>query len=97
MKIKYLGPRDQVIVAPYGQHWQGEIKDYPDKFGEELLASMKTNRFEEVKEAAVLEKPPAAGLEEKTVAELTAMLQEKGVEIPPKARKADLIRLLEEV
>ena len=35
-----------------------------------------------------------APLEEKTIAELTAMLEEKGVEVPPKTRKAELIEMV---
>lgn len=43
---------------------------------------------EEPKEAKVIE------LEDMTVADLTKMLEESGIEIPKKAKKADLIDLL---
>jgi len=36
----------------------------------------------------------AEELEEMTVAKLTAMLEEKGVEVPPKTRKAELIEMV---
>jgi len=48
MKIKYLGPSPSVNVAPYGAHKKEEIKDYPDKFGEALLATSKKQKFEAV-------------------------------------------------
>ena len=41
---------------------------------------------------AVGESP--VSLEDMTVAKLTAALEEKGVEVPPKTRKADLIEML---
>jgi len=46
MKIKYLGPRDKVNVEPYGPQKQNEVKEYPDDFGEELLATSVKQRFE---------------------------------------------------
>lgn len=48
MLIKYLGPSDEVIVAPYGPHKKDAVKEYPDDFGAELLASSKKQKFEEV-------------------------------------------------
>lgn len=94
MKIKYLGPMNRVIVAPYGDHFKDQVKDYPKEFGEELLATSLKQQFEVVGKSA--EEPDEDSLELKTVAELTAMLKEKGIEVPPKARKAELIALLEQ-
>jgi len=54
MKIKYLGPRAAVEVAPFGPHGIGEIKDYPDEFAEELLKTSKRQEFE----AVAARKPP---------------------------------------
>jgi len=38
--------------------------------------------------------PEELSLEERTVAELTAMCEERGIEVPKKAKKAELIELL---
>jgi|GEM_PF-3563333 len=46
MKIKYLGPGAAVDVAPYGRHAAGEVKEYPDDFAEELLATSHRQQFE---------------------------------------------------
>ena len=46
MLIKYLGPSDSVNVAPFGPHGKGEVKDYPDGFGKELLATSQKQQFE---------------------------------------------------
>ena len=57
MKIKYLGPIPLpekleggmwVNVHPYGQHDIDTVKEYPDDFGKELIATSKTQNFEEV-------------------------------------------------
>ena len=48
MKLKYLGPRDQVLVEPYGRHWQDKVKEYPDDFAEALLATSVRQKFEAV-------------------------------------------------
>jgi hypothetical protein len=49
MKIKYLGPGSFVNIAPYDRHEKGEIKEYPDDFGKELIATSKAQKFEVVK------------------------------------------------
>lgn len=46
MKVKYLGPRQVVEVSPYGSHWAGEIKDYPEAFARDLAATSSRQRFE---------------------------------------------------
>jgi|GEM_PF-3044484 len=46
MKIRYLGPSPSVNVGEFGPHYKDEVKDYPDKVGEELLATMRKQRFE---------------------------------------------------
>lgn len=51
MKIKYLGPSPEVNIEPYGPHRKDEAKDYPDDFGQELLATSKRQKFEEIIEA----------------------------------------------
>lgn len=86
MKIRYLGPGDAVVVGGFGPHRRGEVKDYPDDVGEELLATSVKQRFE-----AVHPSP-----DEMTVKELTAALEAEGVEVPKGAKKADLVSLLKE-
>ena len=60
MKIKYLGPIPLpekleggmwVNVHPYGQHDIDTVKEYPDDFGKELIATSKTQNFKEVIDA----------------------------------------------
>jgi hypothetical protein len=48
MKIKYLGPGDSVEVGGFGRHLRGQVKDYPEEAGRELLATSKRQQFEEV-------------------------------------------------
>lgn len=86
MKIKYLGPNDHVVVGSYGVHYRDEIKEYPDDFAKELLATSVRQRFE-----------GEGSIESKTVAELTTILEAAGIEIPPKARKAELIEMLKKL
>jgi hypothetical protein len=45
MKIRYDGPGSFVNVHPYGQHLKDEIKEYPDDFVKELLATSKAQKF----------------------------------------------------
>jgi hypothetical protein len=46
MKIIYHGPQDKVNVAPYGEHFKGQVKEYPDPFGRELLETSRRQQFE---------------------------------------------------
>jgi len=48
MKVKYLGPRAQIKVHPYGWHKAGETKDYPEEAGRELVETGVRQRFEAV-------------------------------------------------
>jgi len=89
MKVKYLGPGSSVNVHPYGAHAEGETKDYPEDFTRELLLTSRENRFE-------VEEPPEEPGDERTVKELLAELEARGIEAPKNARKADLARLLED-
>jgi hypothetical protein len=50
MKIRYLGPMDRVYVVPYGPHYRDEIRNYPDSFARELLATSTKQHFEAVDE-----------------------------------------------
>jgi len=59
MFIKYLGPSDSVNVGGYGSHAKAEVKEYPDEFGEELLATSKKQKFEVVKGAGAKAKVEA--------------------------------------
>jgi len=45
MKITYLGPSQAVIVHPFGEHRKNETKEYPDSFGEELIATSRKQQF----------------------------------------------------
>ena len=58
MKIKYLGPAESVNVEPHGPHRQGEVKDYPADFGEDLLATSKKQQFELVGDSGRDSPPP---------------------------------------
>lgn len=49
-KIRYLGPSDEVNVAPNGPHRRGEVKEYPDDFGMHLIRTSHRQRFEIVQE-----------------------------------------------
>lgn len=51
MKIRYLGPRQSVGVAPYGPHVAGEIKDYPEEFARNLIGTSRRQQFEIVEES----------------------------------------------
>ena len=145
MKIKYLGPPPEVNVAPYGPHKQDEVKEYPDEFAEDLLATSKKQHFEAIEHKqggkgespstgsgsraeskdeqpqapspsvvssgsndsgpkgeieAVSEEKPAIipveiPLEDLTVAQLIQRCENCGIQVPKKARKAELIKLLE--
>ncbi len=48
MQIKYVGPSPSVIVHPYGVHMKDKVREYPDDFGEELLATSHKQNFEQV-------------------------------------------------
>ena len=50
MDIRYCGPRDHIMVVPYGVHNKDEIKEYPDEFGQDLLDTSTRQRFELVEE-----------------------------------------------
>lgn len=50
MKLKYIGPLVAFSHAEYGHHVQGMVKEYPDDFAEELLATTKRQIFEVIKE-----------------------------------------------
>jgi len=60
MKIRYLGCRrpngelvgDSVGVGGFGSHLRGEVKDYPEDVGQELLATMRRQKFELVEDEA---------------------------------------------
>lgn len=48
MDVIYLGPSESVNVAPFGDHRKGQLKQYPDEFGADLIATSKKNKFEAV-------------------------------------------------
>jgi len=50
MFIRYLGPREEIDLPPHGRHLRGQLKDYPEDFGKELLATSKRQVFEVVVE-----------------------------------------------
>lgn len=89
MKIKYLGPIPLpekleggmwVNVHPYGQHDINEVKEYPDDFGEELLATSKSQRFEQI-----IENQP-----EEKLAEETGEATQEAVESPVEEEKEQI-------
>jgi len=87
MQVKYCGPRKEIIVAPYGPHRKGDVKEYPDDFAEELMATSKKQQFEAV------DPPSAPPEDEMTVAQLKEVLDGLGIEYDDKAKKAELIEL----
>lgn len=89
MKIKYTGPRDVINVAPYGLHGKDEVKDYPDEFGEDLLATSKKQKFEAV------DGIKTGALNDMTVKELKALLDKREVSYDATATKSKLIALVE--
>lgn len=48
MKIKYNGPGAFVMVEPHGMHKKGEVKEYPDDFGANLIETSRKQKFEVV-------------------------------------------------
>jgi len=58
-KIRYLGPADQVNVAPYGPHRRGEVKDYPDDFAMHLIRTSHRQHFE-IAQDSIEERPDNA-------------------------------------
>jgi len=61
MKIVYLGPSPEVNVGGYDDpHRRGEIRDYPDAIGKELLDSKK-QRFVTKEDHDALAEAAAAG------------------------------------
>jgi len=61
MKVKYLGPRDGVHVEPYGVHLKNQVKDYPDDFADDLIATSQKQQFK-----AMETRKPAAAPEKKS-------------------------------
>ncbi len=63
MKIRYIGPCDRVNVAPYGEHRQDEVREYPDDFAANLLKTSVRQVFEVVEtEPPEAETPQVSGL-----------------------------------
>jgi len=60
MKIKYLGPSSSVNIGGYPSQKKGEIVDYPDEFGIELVATNKKQKFVHMK-GPEKNKPAAKG------------------------------------
>lgn len=92
MLINYLGPSDFVRVPPYGRHWQDQVKEYPDEFGADLLASSTKQQFEEVDDGVVTETPDLADMTVKELKELAAKLE---IDVDAKAKKNDLVAAIE--
>lgn len=68
MRVRYKGPREFINVGlgDVGsvKHFKGEIEQYPDDIGKELLKSRK-NKFEEVKEDKKPDNKPSQKTDEK--------------------------------
>jgi hypothetical protein len=94
MKIKYLGPSQSVTVIPYGRHLKNKVKDYPDDFGEKLMATSVRQQFEAVDDGVITQADQRIAA--MTVPQLTALCKELEIEVPTGARKADLVALIEE-
>lgn len=81
-----------VNVAPYGSHAKDEAKDYPDEFGEDLLATSKKQKFEAI-DGIIAE---TGELTDMTVKKLKVLLDKLEVPYDAKATKSDLVSLVEE-
>jgi len=62
MDVKYLGPRDSVMVSPYGLHRKNQVKAYPANVAEDLV---KNSRRQHFKPAAVKKAPKKGGARKK--------------------------------
>ena len=93
MKLRYEGPRDSVGVAGYGEHAKGQVVDYPDDFVAELLATSVRQRFTAV-DGGVLATSDHAP-DKMTVAQLKALLGKLSIDYPARAKKPDLVALVE--
>lgn len=80
-----------VNIAPYGSHAKNEVKDYPDEFGEDLLATSKKQKFEVI-EGSIIK---TGALSDMTVVKLKALLSTLRVPHDAKATKDELISLVE--
>lgn len=49
MKVRFLGPNAKVNTL-YGTHLKGEVREYSDAVGKELIETGVRNKFEEVEE-----------------------------------------------
>jgi hypothetical protein len=50
-RIKYNGPSESINVEPYGRHVRGTVKEYPDDFAVDLIATSRKQKFERMPEA----------------------------------------------
>lgn len=94
MWIRYDGPAPSVNVGGHGEHLQGQVMEYPDDFGAELLETSRRQKFERVDvddDAVIAETPP---IDEMTVAQLKDLLAKLGLGVPVNAKKADLVALV---
>lgn len=48
MLIMYNGPREEIDLPPHGKHKRGEVKDYPEAYALDLLATSKRQLFAEI-------------------------------------------------
>ncbi len=92
MKLKYLGPRDSIMIQGNGLHEKGEIKEYPDDVGQDLLATSVKQKFEAVDDS-VLSKT-GKDLPDMTVPELKKLCDELHISYTADAKKADLVALI---
>lgn len=54
MKVRFDGPREQIRTT-LGVHRKGEVKEYPEAVGRELIETGIRNKFSEVKAEAKAE------------------------------------------
>lgn len=77
MDIIYLGPSESVNVGSYGDHRKGQLKQYPDDFGADLIATSIKNRFEAV----------PTEQEQQKDAEVSAIMEEITSRFPAKKKR----------
>ena len=91
------GIKDKAEMYAPGEEIELTTKE-AQRVGDNVRPKIRETRAEPEPESPETEERPQAEspvpLEDMTVPQLTAALEEKGVEVPPKTRKADLIEML---
>lgn len=96
MLVKYEGPSESVHVPPYPDHPRGEIRDYPDEFGRDLVENSRRQVFsfaEDGTDDGVLAIVPG-NLDELDIDRLRDLCSRLGIKYGPRANEPTLIKLI---